>query len=230
MRSKASPKCRPVLVALVAMLTLGALTSASASAALPEFHHAKEIALGYTLNGGEVKFKTNSGLSYGCASSKGEGSVTGAKTATAKLTFKGCRAGFTPCQSEGAAAEEIKTGSLPVELVYISKEKHEAGLVFNYKPPLPFTFAKWACNGTSQGIRNSIIAALTPVNTNTFSHTVTFAETNKAGIQNPTQYEDEEGKLITAWAEMQIVSTNWLQGALVNQLTLTTPEPLEVKA
>jgi hypothetical protein len=195
--------------------------STTAVPGLPEFSPASKTL--YTVKGGLVSFRTTAGLSYTCTASKGEGEITGAKSATAKLTFTGCGTGTVKCQSEGAQSGEINTGTLPVELVYVSKEHHEAGLVFTFT-------TTWACNGTAQGIRNSIIAVLSPVNVSTTSHTVTFAETNTAGIQNPTQYENDEGKLVSAWAEMQIVSSAWLQGSLIDQLTLTTPGPIEVKA
>jgi hypothetical protein len=199
--------------------------STTAVPGLPEFSPASKTL--YTVKGSLVSFRTTAGLTYTCTASKGDGEITGAKSATAKLTFTGCGTATVKCQSEGAQSGEIKTGTLPVELVYVSKEHHEAGLVFNFKAS---AFATWACNGTAQGIRNSIVATLSPVNASTTSHTVTFAETTTPGIQNPTQYENDEGKLVSAWAEMQIVSSAWLQGSLVNQLTLTTPEPLEVKA
>jgi hypothetical protein len=200
--------------------------STTATPGLPEFGHTN---LKYTLAGGFATFENNQRESLSCSASTGEGEITGAKTATGKLKLTGCAINGTRCQTQGAMAGEIVTGTLPVELVYISKERHEAGLVFNFQSS---TFASWSCGITNGfGMRLSVIALVTPVNSNVATHTVTLAKTANIGEQNPTKYENGEGQLITAWPEMAVLnSEHYFQGDLTEQYTLTTAEPVNINA
>jgi hypothetical protein len=192
---------------------------------LPEFSPTRAQ---YTLKGGFVKFEDNERVTYGCSASSGTGEITGAKTATVSLKFTGCGANGWSCQNEGAPSGEIKTGTLPAVLEYISRERQEAGLVVNYTSG---TIAKWSCGTTTGlGLRGAVVAAITPVNSSSSTHTVTFAKTANIGEQNPTQYENGEKRLVTAWPEMALINQTYFQGAVTDQLTLTTSEAVNIKA
>jgi hypothetical protein len=181
----------------------------------------------FTTTGGSVKFETTSGTNYGCSTSSGKGEFLTAKTATITLTFKGCSDNGFKCTSEGAEAGTIATASLPVELVYLSKEKHEAGLVVNYHGT---SLAKWRCEGgvSSAGIDESIVVPITPVNTSTKSFTIDFA--GKSGIQQPSWYESAEGTKITDYPTMSLLGDGYQEGSLTDAMTLATLEKIEVKA
>jgi hypothetical protein len=220
-------KLARTLTGLTAALALTAITATTATAALPEFNY-KGLPR-FTLKGSKVAFDEAGGHSYSCEVSKGEGKITGKKTATATLTLNKCSAPLgATCQSTGASIEEIKTGTLPVELVYTSKANHEAGLIFNYeatkKNPLT-TFASWYCESllggktTGLGVRGSIIAPVTPVNTKTGSYTTKFEATKE--VQSPTTYETETGEKLTAFPELALISEHFAEGAMTNQWTLT---------
>lgn len=236
--SKAS---RLVLVAMAALLLVGALGVASASATevlkfVPKTHFPQL----YTISGGESALTSSSGEpSLTCESVTGQGEVTGTKTATAKLTFKKCKDTFIDkCQSGIEVPEgEIKTGTLAVQLVYTSKEHHEAALDLNYFVPkgtIP-QFAKWVCTefgtfsheGQSRG---SVVAPVTPVNKSALSYTVSLVEAGHH--QKPASYETEAGtKVNEVFPEVKwLSSAGWEEAAMHATLTLKTFEAIEIVA
>jgi hypothetical protein len=228
--------------ACVVALALCAVFAVSASAALPEFTDASgKTNMKFTLIGGPMLFETKESAiaSLPCGEAKGEGAQTGKKTATATLIFKDCKYGFDgqECNSAGANAGEIKTGVLPVDLVYISKERKEAALIFNYHELEPkATFVKWSCDeGLSGelGVRGSIIAPITPINSQSEKHTIKFVSTTK-GLQSPTEYETEAGKKATAFPEMALrTSSIYEEGDLKGEWIMTDVAgygALEIKA
>jgi hypothetical protein len=182
---------------------------------------------------------------YGCSSMTAEGEITGRKTAKLKFVFKGCGTpNGTQCHTLGAPEGEIKTETLPVELVYTSKAKHEAALDLNYEepteafPPPPHKqLATWYCKSLFEsgpyGIRGSILAPITPVNT--LTNTFKLKLTEKEHKQTPTTYETEAGKAYTAFPEMALISEFYSEGALWGstqaELAIPTLEgKLEIKA
>lgn len=213
---------KSVFAALVAVLAVCIVSVASASAALPEFKKTvnnKKV----TLTGGsDVTFTNVAGESYGCVGSSGEGEITGAKTATVALKWQRCAAGSKSCTTSGDEAGEITTGSLPAELVYLSKEKHEVGLVVNYDET---AFASWVCGGIAHGIHGSILVPIGPVNTAAKSFTMDF--TGEKGVQQPTSYEGAEGK-VSVRPTMSLISEAYYEGSLGDSLTLGTTLPLEI--
>lgn len=221
-----------VLAALAVFALSGvAASSAAATETLSFVPQSPKFPVKVTVKGGEVLF-TEESISYGCSSVTGEGEITSHKAAKIKFTFKHCfsvQLGLE-CKSSGAAKEEIKTGNLPVQLVYISKAKHEAALDINYQvpseefPPPPHNqLASWECGLVSgMGARWSIIGAVTPVNTSTLSHTVKLAQSSP-GIQKPTKYETEEAKTYEAFPELNLLGgTKYFQGSVTDELEVTS--------
>ncbi len=166
-------------LALLAAFALTALASASASAALPEFS-ASKYPVTYKITHSEVLLESGNG-NIDCIgeneSQKISGEITSATTATATWTLTSCEE--TPfhgkCTSEGAALGEIKTASLPVKPVYISKENKNVGLEFNYVENLK-PFAKFQCEGDAEksSIKGAVIARITPVNAKVSLFSVNF--------------------------------------------------------
>jgi hypothetical protein len=198
-------------------------------------------------SGYNVEFYQEKTAYYGCGSLTGEGEFTSHKAGTMKFTFKECRLPTGgSCQSSELTPAEIKTGSLPVELVYVNKAKHEAALDLNYEeptevfpPPTRKTFAKWECrNGlayTKSGIRGSILVPITPVNTQ--SNAFKLSLVAEKGVQSPSSYETEAGKVYKAVTETALISTTefYSEGAAgsMQPLELATPKiegTFEVKA
>ena len=225
-------KSRTMLAALVAVLALGALASASASAALPELgpYHAGEK-LTFTIN--EMRFQNKGGNIWGCSGGTGEGEITGAKTIKAKLKFSGCVSSLLgKCGSKGAKSEEIVTISMPVELVYLNKEKHETALVFNYnngKTP----FAEYEC--TNQLRNEWTQSVIVPIAAKTLSKTfkLKFAHREISGgewEQLPSQYENEAGKLVTAYPLITFFGGFTEPASMTGLVEMSSEKQFEVKA
>jgi hypothetical protein len=196
-------KFRGGFVLLVAVFALSAVGVSSASAALPEFtgRFPDKMILTDTH---EVKFETAEGGGIVCLTGlDAEGSITGAKTAAAKLTLKGCRypgAEQRKCTSTGMKTGEIRTEEVSVVPVYTSKASKTVGLDFNENtkklPKEEPTFAKFTCEYEwSETVRGAVIVPITPVNTETSSFTLSLK--SSAGKQLPTWFENEEGTKIT---------------------------------
>jgi hypothetical protein len=205
----------------------GADEEFSTKQALPEWQPIINNAK-ITIKLGAVNFTNASGTSYGCKSGSGEATITGNQSATATLHFTTCQGGEGPkCHSKGAEEGEIVTSAVPVELVYLSKAKHEAGLVFNYNGG---TFAEWTCHLTEGlGIRHSIVVPITPVNKSQKTYTLTFAQSTH-GVQNPRKYENAEGKEVIAFPEVNLLGGFYEEGSLTGIVELTWNTAIEVKA
>jgi len=161
----------------------------------------------------------------------GEGSFTSAKTLTSALTLTGCKLetlfGNTGCNSTGAAAEEIKTGSLEAELVYTSKAAKEVALVFNYRGTAIFATA--TCNTAKVEVKQGPIVPITPINTSTKTHTLSFTTLN--GVQTPTQYENGLGEKIHYVPLINTPGSTFFEegGISANATILFTKNIMEVK-
>ena len=225
-----SSKLARTLTALAIALTLTAIAATTAIAALPEFKIVDKPQ--FTLKGGKIHWEEVGGLGgYGCEESSGEGNITGAKTATVKLKFNKCKFDEKEFQTEGDKKGEITTGTLPVELVYTSKAKHEVGLIFNYESPAakeklegPNRFAAWEItivvgHPIHAEIRSGAIAPTTPVNTKTESYSITLAISEEK--QNPRYYESETGGSIRFAPEMSLLGGMFTEGGLSDKFTLT---------
>ena len=232
------PRYRTILVALTTALILSATAAATASAALPEFTDATgKTNMKFTLKGGPVTFETPAPRTFICGKASGEGAQTGKKTATATLTFTNCEDEGDSCETSGAKSGEIKAGPLPVELVYTSKEHKEAALIFNYHEHEPkATFVIWECDGglaTGLGVKGSLIAPITPVNTQSETHTFKFAST-KRGLQSPTEYETEAGAKAKAFPELALLTSSFFEEGDLKSEWIMTDKPgegtLEIKA
>jgi hypothetical protein len=201
----------------------------TAAAGLPEFSKGtiEPPANKFKTGGASVHFESTSGINYGCTSGSAEGQFTGVKTATVSFKFIGCGDGGSACTTEGDESGEITTASMPAQLVYLSKAKHEAGLVVNYHEETP-QIATWSCPGAvDAGIQGSIIVPIAPVNTKTKSYTLHFVGTK--GVQQPSAFEGVEEKF-SAFPEMSLLGDGYQEGSLESPLEFKDVEAIEVKA
>jgi hypothetical protein len=153
------------LAALVATLVLGAIASASASAALPEFTPGPgwsfPITDHYTFGSSEWRSSSRSWL---CTSGSMSGEIAGAKSMTSEtITFVGCRSGLVACKSEGAGPEEIKTQLLAGKPLYREKTAKTTGILFS--PASGTALAKIFCTpGINATLEGTVVMPITPVN------------------------------------------------------------------
>lgn len=189
------------LAGLAAVLAFAGIAAASASAALPEFSGGAKgkFPLTQTSNLGETTFETVGARSLSCTSGTGRGEITGAKTVTDELTFKGCKyIRSWACNTEGAAAGEIRTKSMNGVLVYTSKATKAVGIAYDpYEPETikefetpPVAFANVKCGeGGTITLNRTLLASMSPINKSTSSYAEQFRQYQ--GKQEPNKYENK---------------------------------------
>jgi len=180
---------RTMVLSLLATCAICAVTSASASAALPEQVPASGK---LTISSGASVFETKAGEKVSCTKDSGSGEITGAKTSTGTVTFESCTATFAGLKfkcSTGSTEGNIVT-ELKNELVYINKAKKEVGLDSVLAKELTIK-----CGGfETLKVKGSTICPISPINSKT--KTLTLTCTQKKGVQEPTEYENEKGEKV----------------------------------
>ncbi len=213
------------MLAVIALL----LVPAGASAASPvlEFvvqgHSLSEVS--FTTTGGELSaqmagFET---LVH-CTASHGEGEITGPRSTVSKYQFTGCSAEGPKCKS-GANAEEITTGPIVGDLVYIDQAKEEVGILMN---PGGGTYIKFECGGTPAEGRGSFLALVNPVNQEATSFTATLSQSNS--VQTPDEYEGEKGEPLYAFPTGEKEGNPFVPTGVESTFTIHSNLPGEIKA
>lgn len=185
------------VAALIAVLA-AAVAPAHAKAVSPVLEFvspASAFPISFTADGGEVTAElAGYDTVVHCTDSEGEGEVIGPRAALAEYVFTGCETqggseGGAKCKSEGASAEEIRTGTIEAELVYIDQSKHEVGMLLNPGGGIYMTFE---CGGESVKARGPFLSPVGPINKETTSFTATLSRSG--ATQTPSEYENAIGE------------------------------------
>jgi hypothetical protein len=165
-----------------------------------------------------------------CSGSTATGEYTGAKTATATVTFVGCTLAATKgsCHSSGAGTGEIVTSALEGELGFIKEEYKEesellvsVGLDLKHAPSI----ATAECVGGKEAVvvEGSVIAPVTVLDKMAASSTLKYAQA--AGVQTPEQFEVGAKDTLVA-----SLGAGPQQAGLATTEKLAYGEKLEIKA
>jgi hypothetical protein len=186
-------------IALIAASALF-LVPAGASAASPVLElvvPGHSLPIGFTTEGGAVTAEMAGFESLvHCAASNGEGEITGPRSTVSKYRLTGCvteRGSTQKCKSTGANEEEIRTGPIEGELVYIDQARHQVGILLN---PGGGIYLSFECGGESAGARGSFLAPVGPINQEATSFTATLNQLDS--VQTPDTYENENDELLQA--------------------------------
>jgi hypothetical protein len=218
-------RCRTMLGAIVTMLVLGALASASASATLPVFSAGLagtvEKPTTFTLKGGTASL-IPADTTFTCTSSTGSGAITSDKAGTASFTLHNCeKFPGKLCTSPGATAGDVVFSTVPFKLVYVQKEPAaQVALDFNKKIN---TFATFICGGIKVVVRSSILAPVTPINTTTNTFTATFSVSQQNLEQEPRQNYTED----LTGLESSFPEASWGEGPFTEAFGLGSTVKLE---
>lgn len=186
---------------LMAVFALGAVVASSASAALePGFtgpfpNHFTSLSLT------ESTLKTSS-TTIKCAHLDNLGEITGAAMGWVNVTFLGCKFSETfPCNSTGAASEEIKTSALLMTPGYIKKgAPTEVGVALEPLAGTAGTLAEFTCHVKIEEkpetkllaeVKGSVIGKISPPNTKTLEFELAFSE-SAGGTQSVEKFEGEK--------------------------------------
>jgi hypothetical protein len=129
-----------------------------------------------------------------CAESRGKGKIIGPRSAIAEYTFTGCEAEHQECKSTGATtAEEITTGQIEAELVWLDQAKDEVGILMN---PGGGTYISFDCGSETVVGSGPFLAEVGPINREALSFTALL--TQSESMQTPTTYEGPDGEPLQA--------------------------------
>ena len=211
----------------VAVLAMVAVTSATASAALPELvnKEGKEVVKKkFTGSSGESVFETKAGEKVKCSKGTSNNEVTGLKTQTVENKFTGCSASILKCKTKGAAGGEIVI-KLEAKLVYISEKEKTVGV--DLVLPGTLTIECTGLVSETLVVRGSTICPTTTA----LSKTATLTCKDTKGKQEPSEYE-EGGKKIKDVTETEgkgIKNFAFEESGLSSTNTLTFEEEVEIK-
>jgi hypothetical protein len=181
-------KGRKMFVALVAVLALGVVASASASAALPQFVPAEGGKFPIKLESkakGEWKLADQLGGTITCTSSKLKGEIKGAKALSLALELEGCLSSSRgACETKGLAEGHVAMNG-DEKLVYLSKSKKEVATIV--------TMPNFKCGAAWYDPEGGELLPLSPVNKKGSEIGFT-AIGNGAGTMDVHDYENEKGK------------------------------------
>jgi hypothetical protein len=225
-----------MFAALVGVLALGAVASASALATLPEFYQsgkalAKTVKL--TSSKGEILFASKNGDEWDCRGSAMTGETNGISgVANVVIKLTGCTVGSMPdgsCTSPGAELDEMVTAQLSGRLGYTNEKSKKAGLLL--EPPTGKLIAECSDQQKAKTVelRGSVIGRITPVNQETTKFTLDLESNGtKRYEQEPTHFEGEE--MIHTLETAVLASKTFYQTGIHGRLEITTGEALEIKA
>ncbi len=227
-------KCRMVLVALVGVLVVGVVASASASAALPEFQQGGKgltKVVKFTAKGGMNIFYSKSGAVWKCGASTVTGETHGVnEVANVVIKFTGCRIAVgagTTCTGPGAKTEEMVTAPLSGRIGYLSKASQKVGLLL--EPSKGGLIAECVTKPYSYifQLRGAVIGWLSPSNEETTELNLSFKRGAVEYVQEWSHFEGEEA---THKLESSLITTTFYETAIETNFAITSGEAMEVKA
>jgi hypothetical protein len=191
---------RVVVAALAAAVAL-LLVPAGASAASPVLEFVvpgSPFPVAFTTEGGPVGAEMAGFESLvHCSASHGEGEITGPRSTVSKYVFTGCtteHGSHVKCHSAGAAdEEEIKTGPIDAELVYIDQAKREVAMLLN---PGGGTYIAFECGGEAAEGTGSFLAPVAPIDQEATSFLATLSQVGS--VETPDEYENSAGEKLSA--------------------------------
>jgi hypothetical protein len=224
---RGSRLCAVALVAAISLL----LMPAGASAASPVLEFVTPghgLPVDFTTESGEVKAEM-AGFEplVHCTASHGEGEITGPRSTVSKYRLTGCTAGVSQkCKSADATnEEEIKTGPIDAELVYIDQGRREVGMLLN---PGGGTYIAFECGGESAEGQGPFLAPVSPINQEATAFTATLSQLDS--VQTPDEYENENGELLQAIPTGKRGSNAFVPTGVELAMAVHTSVPVEVKA
>ncbi len=222
---------RNMLVAIVAVLALSAVATATASATLPEIVNSKGEALGKKKFTGEVTERMideiNGRGAEECQKLAFAGEIKGTKGGEGTLTLH-CAGS---CHTKGLKEKEMKF-SVSVNLVWLNKAKEEAALLLSIPGVADVEDYCWSNPMPSQFPLEVSGSLLVQVSTNKLGTEYRFLLKQKSGKQEPSEYENEAGEKVKAQLETTAsLYTNWknLPLGLQDAFPMTFEEAAEFK-
>jgi hypothetical protein len=224
-----------LLAALTATVALSASSPAKADAAaspILEFVTPNStFPVNFTAAGGEVTAAlTNFDTVVHCATSAGSGQITGPRSTRSSYVFEGCETqggskGGHECRSEGAEPEEIRSGEIEADLVFIDQSTRTVGVLL---APNGGVYLSFECGGEAVKAIGPFLAPIGPINQGGVSFTATLSRSG--ATQVPSQYEGPNGEALPAIPTGERGTEPPAATGVELGFTIHTAVPIQVKA
>jgi hypothetical protein len=178
---------RALGLCVLASLAFGAATTASASAALPEFSGSFPKA--FTLKSKSSMLETVGKTKIKCASDTGEGEATASQTLFVSMTLAGCKKGTVACSAM------VFGRTYPSLIGYIDAAKDEVGIALQGGTPAGTVMAATTCGSHRLSVvaDHGVVGKVTPVNKAVApSEHFTLKFSQKEGKEKLTGFEGGE--------------------------------------
>jgi hypothetical protein len=188
----------PVAVLTMTMALLLVPASASATSPVLEFVvPGSHFPVAFTTESESVTAEmANFANVVHCEASHGEGEITGPRSTVSEYTLTGCKTespSNEKCRSAGAEEEEIRTGLIEADLVYIDQAKLEVAMLLN---PDGGIYIAFECGHESATGSGPFLARVGPINTEANVFEATLSQTDS--MQTPSEYEGPDGETLPA--------------------------------
>lgn len=187
--------------------------------------------VGFEANGGDVTAALDGfDTVIHCSGSHGVGQITGPRSALSNYVFTGCvthggSEGGRKCKSAGASEEEIKTGTIGAELVYLDQAKREVGMVLN---PGGGAYMDFECEGVAVEGSGPFLSPVGPINQVATSFTAILTRSN--ATQVPSEYENANGDKVQAIPMGKKGSNPLATTGVELSFAIQTSVPLQIRA
>jgi hypothetical protein len=222
------------LIAAVVLLGVPAGASAAASPVLEFVAPGHSLPISFTTVSGPVTAEmAGSELVLECAESHGEGEIKGPRSVVAQYQFTGCKAhepgkSTHKCKSSNVE-EEIATGPIEADLVWIDQAKDEVGMLLNPNGSPTEPYISFECGGVSAAGFGPFLSPGSPINQNVSEFTMTLKRFGST--QTVTEYEGEKGEKLQAVPTGEKEKNGQLVDTSVEMtVAVHTSVPIEVRA
>jgi hypothetical protein len=185
----------------------------------------------FTASGGAVTAAlTGFNTVVHCEGSGGEGEITGPRSTVSHYAFTGCETqtgteAGRPCESEGASANEIRSGEIEAELVFISRQTREVGMLLI---PHGGVYLSFECGVEPVKAIGPFLSPVGPIDQPASSFT---ADLHRSGTtQVPEQYENAFGDPLMAVPTGERNGNPPVPTAVELGFAIHTAVPIEVRA
>jgi hypothetical protein len=184
----------------------------------------------FTGSGKAVTLETTGKAQIKCLNSQSSGEYTGTKTATVALKLTGCKlaSGGAACQSAGASAGEVTTGSLQAQLGFIKDVENGPEVIsvvgWDIKGSPTVLSGECGAGKESLVVSGSVIGTITPADKAVAAYTLKFNEAG--GKQLPEAFEEGANDTLSE----TLGGGGAEQAGLKSTEKITNEEKLEFKA
>jgi hypothetical protein len=222
--------CVTAVASMAVLVPTLAPSTAGAASPVLEFA-APSFPVAFTAEGGAVTaVLAGFDTVVHCDHSKGSGQITGPRSTLSSYVFTGCgteggSASGRECQSAGAEAEEIRSGQIEADLVFINQLTHQVGMLLD---PHGGVYLSFECGIDQVKAIGPFLSPVGPIGqvSQTFSATL-----DRVGsTQVPDQYEGPAGESLAAVPTGELGSKPPTSTGVELGFAIHTAAPIEVKA